>query len=162
MKKLLIAAIALGSVLTFSCKKDYQQPHQLFIGATLKNVSWIAQPTTSYIDNNDSLLVQGFHPQGEQNLAFKIKFTGPGTYSLTGTQAYYFTTVGSDAISSQYQLDPTQTSSVTFTSYNIGTNIAEGRFEIHLQKIVGGAAFDNTLSFTSGQFWMQMPAVPGQ
>ncbi|MFI5160004.1 MAG: DUF6252 family protein [Sphingobacteriales bacterium] len=162
MKRILITTIAVFAVFAFSCKKE-NQPHDLFIGATLKNTDWLAQPSTSYTANRDTLVIQGTKGvplTGTQNLSFKIRFGGAGSYTLTdANQAAYVVTMEAGAINT-YALDPTQTNTVIINRFDVKTNIAQGSFQLHFIKVSGPG--DNTLSFTNGSFWIQTPAVPGQ
>ncbi|HZX57996.1 MAG TPA: DUF6252 family protein [Mucilaginibacter sp.] len=162
MKRLVITTIALFSLFTFSCKKD-NQPHDLFIGATLKNTDWLAQPSTQYLANGDTLLIQGIKGApltGTQNLSFKIRFGGAGSYTLTSaSQAAYVINMEAGAINI-YVLDTTQANTVVINKFDIRTNIAQGSFQLHFIKTSGPG--DNTLSFTNGSFWIQTPAVQGQ
>ena len=162
MKRIVITTIAAFALFTFSCKKD-NQPHDLFIGATLKNTDWLAQPSTQYLANRDTLLIQGIKGvplTGTQNLSFKIRFYGAASYTLTSaSQASYVVTMEAGAIN-VYALDTTQTNSVIINQFDIKTNIAQGSFQLHFVKVSGPG--DNTLSFTNGSFWIQTPAIPGQ
>jgi len=162
MKRIVITIIAAFALFTFSCKKDYQ-PHDLFIGATINNTDWVAQPSTTYLANRDTLQIQGSTGEvtrGGQNLIFKIRFNGVGSYSLTNAgQATYLVTMEAGA-TNIYALDTTQTNSVTITRFDISTNIAQGSFQLHFVKTSGPGA--NSLNFTNGSFWIQTPAVPGQ
>jgi hypothetical protein len=153
----LIAILAFCAVFAFSCKKDSHNPAEnLFIGATKKNTNWqISQPSTSYFANRDSLMIQGV--KGEEGITFKIAFHGKGTYQLKGNQAIYFTTLGQDVITSQYQPDATKINTLTITNFNIYTNVVTGNFELNLKKIEGTASLDNALSFTNGKLWVLTP-----
>jgi hypothetical protein len=158
MKKILIAVSVFCTVLAFSCKKSNENPAaNLFIVADFQGINWLAQPSTSYTPNRDTIKIQGFRATGEQNLVFKIRFNGMGNYTLKGGQASYYTTLGSDAITSNYKLDTTKTNTVTITGFNMYTNIATGKFQLNFVKTAGGSAFSNTANFTNGQFWIQLP-----
>jgi hypothetical protein len=160
MKRILIAAMAFCATLTFSCKKD-NTTHDLFIGATMQNTDWTAQPTTTYFAGKDSLQIEGSHANtnDQQNLVIKIPFHGKGNYLITGDQANYFTILGGDAVTSTYTLDPTQNNYVNITSFNAVTNIATGNFELHFLKFYGPETLVTTLNFTNGQFWIETPPV---
>lgn len=162
MKKSLIITATFCLLLIFSCKKDYQ-PHALFIGATLNNTNWVAQPSTTYLANRDTLQIQGSTGEvtrGGQNLIFKIRFSGVGSYGLTSAgQATYLVTMEAGA-TNIYALDVTQANYVTISQFDVRTNIAQGSFQLHFIKTSGPGA--NSLNFTNGSFWIQTPAVPGQ
>jgi|SRR5579872_3953949 len=160
MKRIVITIIAAFALFTFSCKKD-NQPHDLFIGAILKNTNWLAQPSTSYFANRDSLQVTGIKEtnQGSQNLSFNIRFQGVGTYPLTAGQATFINYFESAGMT--YKLDITQPNLVNITSFDVKTNIATGSFQLYFTNATGNPGTDK-LSFTNGSFWIQTPAVPGQ
>ena len=162
MKRILIAIITTFTLFTFSCKKE-SQPHALFIGATLNNTDWVAQPSTAYLANRDTLQIQGSTGEvtrGGQNLIFKIRFTGVGSYCLTSaSQGTYLVTMEAGA-TNIYALDITQANYVTISQFDVRTNIAQGSFQLHFIKTSGPGA--NALNFTNGSFWIQTPAVPGQ
>lgn len=161
MKKILSTLFILCAVLTFSCTKD-NPPHALFLGATLNNKNWIAQPSTSYFANRDSLQINGLYTSSDQSLVMKIRFNGVGNYTLSGDQASFNIFLLSGGVSApiaSYKLDTTQTNTMSITQYNIKTNIATGKFQIYLVKTQGGASYDNKLSFTNGSFWIQLPPV---
>jgi hypothetical protein len=158
MKKILMAASIFCIVLAFSCKKSTENPAaNLFIGANFQGVNWLAQPSTAYTANRDTLKIQGFLETGDENLAIKIRFGGVGNYMLKANQASYYTMNSSGAITSNYKLDTTKANTVTITGFNLATKIATGSFQLNFVKIAGGAGFNNTANFTNGQFWIQLP-----
>lgn len=152
--------ISLGLILLASaCKKDNHKP-DLFIGASLKSQTWLAQPSVGYI-TPDTLQLLGYKADGEQTLYFNLRFKGTGNYTLIGVnQAKYYTTVGQDAVTSSYALDTTKTNTVTVESYVLNTGVMTGRFNLNFVKKQGGASADQTLSFTNGQFWVVAPITP--
>lgn len=158
--KRIFTIISLGLILlAAACKKDNQKPN-LFIGANLKNQNWLAQPSAGYI-TPDSLQLLGYKADGEQTLYFNLRFKGISNYTLTGVnQAKYYTTVGRDAVTSDYALDTTKTNTVTVDSYQLATGVLQGRFTLNFVKKQGGASADQTLSFTNGQFWVIAPVTP--
>jgi len=164
MKRILITTIAALTLFAFSCKKD-NQPHDLFIGATLKNTGWLAQPSTSYFANQDSLQINGTNTTSNQGVEMHIRFTGIGNYTLRNNQASFSVTlgpIGGDGPSYRYNLDTTQTNTLRISSFDVKTNIAKGNFQVHFVRPSLSNAPDGTLSLTNGSFWIQTPAVPGQ
>ncbi|HEY5325534.1 MAG TPA: DUF6252 family protein [Mucilaginibacter sp.] len=158
MKKILFAASAFLVLFSISCKKNNQNPvADLFIGATKNNSAWIAQPSTGYFANRDSLTIRGFHATGEETIVLRLGFKGKGSYILKANQALYETTVGLDAITSSYKLDTTKTNTLTVTSFNPYTNIATGSFTASFVKTYGVASYPNNISFTNGKFWIELP-----
>ena len=158
MKKILFAALCCCAMLIVSCKKENQSlQSNLFIGANFQNANWLATPATSYTANGDTLVVQGLHSQGDENLLFKINFSGVGVYKLTSANQASFYTGSANAKTSNYNLDVTQNNSVTVTGFNAATGIASGSFQLSFVKTAGNAAFSNTAGFSMGQFWIQLP-----
>ncbi|MGZ3767698.1 MAG: DUF6252 family protein [Mucilaginibacter sp.] len=159
MKKILIASLVACTLLVFSCAKEYA-PHDLFIGATLKNTNWVAQPSTSYFANRDSLQINGIYSTSSQSLAMKIRFNGIGSYTLKDQEAsfnIFSPTGGVSAPLTSYKLDINKTNTLTITAFDIKTNIATGSFQVNFVKTNGSG--DNTLSLTNGRFWIQLPPV---
>jgi len=147
-------------MLIFSCKKTTQNPaNDLFIGANLQGMNWLAQPSSKYLAKGDSLQIQGFYAAADQYLVFKIGAISIGTDTLTkASQGSFYSANGPNiAIISNYQLDPSQVNTVTITDINWTTNIATGKFQLNFVKTSGAATFSNTASFTNGQFWIQLP-----
>jgi hypothetical protein len=157
MKTILLAAFVFCFMLTFSCKTDNHNPvDELFIGANKKGTSWLVKyPGTNYTANKDTLIMNGV--KGEEGISIKIPFHGVGTYQLKEGQALYYTTVGGDVITSQYQPDTTKINTLTVTNFNIYTGMVKGDFELNLKKTLGAPALDNTLSFTNGKLWIELP-----
>ena len=153
----MLFAILFTGLSTSCTKHDQTATPKFFIGATKQNTDWIADPSTGFIPTPDTLQIRGYHATGEENLEFKIRFNGIGTYQITGSQAIYYTTLGQDAITSRYILDAAATNTVSITAYNYATNIATGNFQLSFVKTYGGSVSPNSVSFTGGQFWLQLP-----
>jgi hypothetical protein len=155
MKKIIFAALGLCCIMAVSCKKD-QQPttvNQLFIGASIGNINWTAQPVTSRTPG-DSLKVTSYDPSDNSTLVFKMAFKGAGNYTLGAGDATFTTSDGSTTV---YQLDATQTNTINIAQYSVGLNYANGSFQLNFVKVPGSNAAGNTLSLTNGRFWFVLP-----
>lgn len=166
MKHLFFPAIVACLAVFASCRKDTQGPvnnsnpaNDLFVAASFQGANWVAQPTTTFNSVNDTLTVKGFYQAANQTLVFKVRFGGPGTYNLgSSTQAYYYTTGSTGAVTSFYKLDTTQTTNaVTITSFDPSIDIASGTFQLSFVKTSGDASAPNTASFADGKLWIQVP-----
>jgi hypothetical protein len=153
MRKIIIVLLACSWIMTACVKSKGLYSNELFIAATMGNISWVATPSTNVIANTDSVQIQGVKEtaDGSQNLSIRLKFTGPGTYAITGQQAAYINYV--EAASLKYQLDTTQTNNITIATHNVVDGISTGSFQLHFVN----AATGNKADFTNGSFWLQMP-----
>ena len=161
MKKLLFACAMLCAVFLFGCKKDKAQNPQdsLFIGANKNSAAWVAKVTTEYTTNKDSLNIWGFVDQPEETLSIRFKFIGVGQTNIGAKNTYYNTTLGRDAITSDYILDTTKANTVNITSFNVATGLAQGDFTATFKKVYGGSSAPESIVFSSGKFWVAVPPV---
>ncbi len=156
MKKSLPIVILFAVVLLSCGKSKTVKPDALFIAADKLTKAWVAQPAVNYF-TKDTLLIQGYHPTGEENLIFKLRFTGKGDYVLAPGQASFYTTLGQDVLASKYKLDTTATNTITVNSFAVGTGVATGSFQLHFIKTYGADSFPQVLTFTNGKFWVVVP-----
>ena len=154
MKNLSLIALVLLSVLTFSCTKKMDccvLAYQPFITAEKNNVKWDAQVGTTKIAP-DSIAITG--TQTEERLIMRIKFAGKGTYTLTGNQAKFFTTVGQDVITSDYYVDNAAASTIQITEYDYNQAIITGTYSVALKKTSADRypSYPESVKFLSGKF----------
>lgn len=143
----LLAIVALGIV---SCD-DEEQTEPSFVSANLNEEPWSGLPEISIDAAHDTLTFLGIG--NEQVIVFKIKFIGVDVYNLSEHQALYYTTVGGDAITSQYLLNTHTPSQVIITAYDDEQNTLEGSFTISLsQKWSNPESPTDILRFTNGLF----------
>ncbi|MFQ3212820.1 MAG: hypothetical protein ACJAT1_000195 [Marivirga sp.] len=115
------------------------------------NLEWIATPEINWGSIDDTVTIIGMG--NEEHISFRIKLVDEGVYELNGKQALYFTTLGLDAVTSEYILKSNQQSSVTITDYDKNRQIISGRFNIYLQKEWPNTADTlEVLNFTNGEF----------
>jgi len=153
MKNLSLTALVLLSVLTFSCTKQRDccvLPYQPYITAEKNNVKWEAQVGTTKIAP-DSIAITG--SQTEERLIMRIKFAGKGTYTLTGNQAQFFTTIGQDVLTSYYNVDNTAVSTIEITEYDNNQAIITGTYSVTLKKAADRyPSYPESVKFLKGKF----------
>ncbi|HEY8930679.1 MAG TPA: DUF6252 family protein [Mucilaginibacter sp.] len=153
MKKSGLAFAALCGLLIFGCKKDTSpKADDFFIGATKNGINWVGKPAAGTIANGDSAQVVGFKAAGEETLRFNFKLKGPGTYNIKAGEAAYFTTVGMDAVTSNYKIDTTAANTVTIQSFEPKSGYTHGFFQLNFVKITGSGA--DKLTFSNGKFYV--------
>jgi len=141
----------LGATLTlFSCSSnDDDQIDVNFVTAELNSIPWTGQPEINI--DGDTLIFLGIG--NEQVVVFKIKFEGEGSYLLQGQQSIFYTTVGQDALTSQFILDNGKDSRVTITDYDAETGSLTGSFELTLAQEWSNPEIDTqTIIFSNGRF----------
>ena len=154
MKRSIFAVLITCCIAAVSCQKENQSNVQnLYIGANMGGTTWVAKPSTS-TTKGDSLQVQGNNGSGNSTLVFKMAFNGTGNYTLGTGDATFTSANGTTTV---YQLDATQTNTVTIAQYNVGLNLVDGSFQLHFIEAQGSAAPGTALSLTNGQFSFLLP-----
>jgi hypothetical protein len=90
-------------------------------------------------------------------LVINVKFDGTGVYTLNKNQAFYYSTIGGDVISSRYVMSSEDTGRLVILKYDTIHKQIEGNFEISLRK--QSANPDNNvdvLKFTNSSFKLKM------
>ena len=83
----------------------------------------------------------------------KIKFQGIGKYTLIKNQAYYYTTVGGDVLTSKYKLAPNSIGQLIVSKYDKDKKSIEGTFDLMLKKDWSYSENNiDTLNLTDGNF----------
>jgi hypothetical protein len=160
MKRIILMITGLGCLVFSACQKEQVKPNDFFIGANIGTLSWIAQPSTAYVGNRDSLQISGSYSDGSQKLTMKIPFAGIGTYTLTNNQATYTLYSVAGGVSTpvaQYQLDNTQTNTVSLNQSNV--YVETGSFQLSFVKVSGSGTAPANVSFTNGKFWVALPNI---
>ncbi|HVV55582.1 MAG TPA: DUF6252 family protein [Mucilaginibacter sp.] len=161
MRKLSLATVVLFYTLIISCEKGTQvNPNDFFIAANLGSTNWIAQPSTAYLANKDTLQISGSYADGSQNLVMKVPFQGRGNYTLDSSQASFATyniEGGVSVPTAQYKLDTTQINTVSLDQSNV--YVETGSFQLHFIKVSGSSTAANTLTFANGKFWVALPNI---
>lgn len=131
-----------------------------YLFAKKNGSDWNVYATTSYLNDSDTLVIYGMG--SEKSLGMRLPFTGTGTYTIKSTagpyyrnsDAYYYTTVGGDVITSYYTLNDTGT--VEITEYNETQKLIKGRFHFTLKRQLGDAVPEE-MTFTKGEFSVHLP-----
>lgn len=159
MKKLILITIVCLAALTFSCTKERPlccaMPDSPYIYAVKNNVNWQGAPLAEKI-TNDSIAIIG--SQTKERLILRIKTKLEGTYTLTGNQGNYFTTVGQDVITSEYFLDDAATNTVTISKYDNAKDLITGTYSVTLKKATrfSDPAIPATVKFLNGKFMIRI------
>lgn len=154
MKKLLTVICCAVCVIAASCHKDSKViPRDFYFKASKNGVAW-GGVATAYKITGDSLRISAFRQTGEEQLYINIKFNGPGTYPLSPGEAEFLTTIGMDAVTGEYHLDPTQNSKLVISSYDAKNNIIAGGGELYMLK---NSTDYVPLNFGSTSFRVKLP-----
>lgn len=143
----------------FSCQKENTPEPRLsdYRFTTEWNnsgVEWRGIPEIRLDNVTDTLTILGIaNRPNDEVIGMKIKFQGVGTYTLTRNQAYYYSTVGGDVLTSEYKLVPDATSQLIITAYDAEKKLVEGTFNLSLQKKwSSNVNFAEELQLTNGKF----------
>lgn len=158
MKKLILICASSLLIITACTKKDCYvlPPHASFIIAEKGGEKWAAAPEALKI-GTDSMAITG--RENEAQLSIRIKFTGKGNYTLKGTQAKYYITVGQDAMVAEYVLDTNAANKLEVFNYDTNKGIIDGTFSLTLKKVYANPenAYPNQIKFLNGQFSEVLP-----
>ncbi|OKS89576.1 DUF6252 family protein [Mucilaginibacter polytrichastri] len=163
MKKITLLSLVLVSLLS-ACKKDNSTTKiEYSISAKKNNAVWVsANPYTGYVNPSikDSILIIAH--VGEETLGIKFKSKGVSTYQSTEINAYYWNTVGQDAIVATYNLSSDASNKLVINSYDEAKNLMRGSFSLTLKKTYGNSGFPTEVVFTNGELitYVQSPSVP--
>ena len=159
MKNLFFIAIASAALLLSACTREKNcclLPPSYFVNASKNSVNWLSQGTAETL-GTDSLMIVG--SQTDERLLLRLKFTGKGVYTFHNTQAFYFTTVGQDVATSDYQVDESAVSTLEVLDYNVSAKTISGTYSLRLKKVYGNpdSDFPATAIFANGQFSVKLP-----
>ncbi len=153
MKKivlLFIVACCMAPVL--SCKKDKTVAAN-GISAKKDVADWTTiNVITGFkpLNTKDTLFIAA--QNGEENIVIALKQKGAGTYQSTEFKAWYYTTVGFDAVVSKYQVYSDPGNSVTITNYDESAHTIKGTFNILFKSTYkNGDSFPDEVKFTNGK-----------
>jgi hypothetical protein len=153
MNKLIAVLFCL--LVTFqSCKKDKVAGPSNFLSAKKNQVLWNVKSEVNYNKVTKKLTILGVNGGANPDiLVISLVLDKPGTYLLKGKEAYYYTTIGGDVISSSYQLEGNNTGELILSRFDPDTNIIEGSFNFGLKRIGNGdVSTQENLDFTNGIF----------
>jgi hypothetical protein len=157
MKRFLFPACFAICILICSCHKDSKVIRGDYYFEASKNSEGWGATLSAYAIPGDSLRLAAFRQTGEEQINVNIKFKGTGDYVPRINQAVFFTTVGTDVISSHYRLDTTKTNTLTIASYSTETRIIAGSFTLHFLKDSTDPTEYVPVDFTSGLFRVKLP-----
>lgn len=160
MKKLFFITIASIAVLLSACTREKSccvlVPAPPFVAGSKNSTDWTSKGTAETF-KTDSLMIIG--SKTDERLIMKLKFSGKGVYTFQNTQAIYFTTVGQDVSTSEYQVDESGTSTLEVLDYNVSAKIISGTYSLKLKKVYGNpdSAYPPIITFAKGQFSVKLP-----
>lgn len=158
MKTPHLIALLLLSAVTFSCTKDKETPvccvlpESPFITAKKNTIFWSAGPSAQKMQGTDSIAI--FGAKGNDLLVIHVKSKQEGIYTLTSNEAKFYTLLGGDVITSEYNLDNSAQNTLTILKLKNGPDIINGTYSLTLKKLnsPSTAEFPATIKFTDGMF----------
>lgn len=141
----------------FACQHETEVMPRIteeFVSARKNDVAWNGLPEIHLNSATDTLTFLAIANQPNDEVLFmKLRFDGAGVYELTGNQAYYYTTVGGDVLTSEYKLVSGVAGILYVENYNAAEHLLEGSFRLTLAKERSNPENDTpTLHFTDGSF----------
>ena len=152
MKKTLVALIL--AIVAFSCDDDNETTPDDFIVARKNGVTWEGHTEMVFDQNNNSDTLYIFGIGIDETLVMRIKFEGLGNYSLEKSHGTYYTTLGGDVLTSEYQTEGgNYIGGVKITRYDKDARIVEGNFGVVLKQKRGNPdSSTQSVVFTLGRF----------
>jgi hypothetical protein len=145
-------------ILSFAaCKKDKQVAANE-ISAKKGTINWnTSNLSTGFkpLDTKDTLFIVA--QNGEEDLVLAIKQKGAATYRPDEFKAYYYTTVGLDAVASKYHLINDPANTITITNYDETTHVVNVTFNLTL--INNNSSISDKITFTNGKINAQLSDV---
>lgn len=126
-----------------------------FVSVKKNGLAWAGVPEMHLNKATSTLTLLGIanRPADEEVLVLKLKFEGPGTYSLTKQQAYYYTTARGHVLTSAYKLASCAAGVLEISGYDPTGKLLEGSFRMVLTKEQGGPETNvEAVTFTEGRF----------
>jgi hypothetical protein len=161
MKKLTLISFASLSLLCFSsCLKTDDNcctvPFQPFLGYSIGDLRLYNDVTTAKV-GTDSISIIGIRP--DSKLTIHIKYSGKGTYILTGNQALFSPKTGSGSTTGTYNVSTSGINKVEITAVDSVNRLANGKFSFTLKKVTASSpgAQPDSVVFTNGEFGIVVP-----
>ena len=126
-----------------------------FVSVKKNGLAWAGVPEMHLNKATSTLTLLGIanRPADEEVLILKLKFDGPGTYSLTKQQAYYYTTAKGHVLTSAYELASCAAGVLEISGYDPAEKLLEGNFRLVLTKEQSSPETDaEVVTFTEGRF----------
>ena len=104
----------------------------------------------------DSISILGL--SRDAGIKMHIKYTGKGTYTLTGNQAKYYQVIGSDTVS-RYTAGVTTGSTLEVTDLDSTQKVIAGKFTLKFKRTfpVTSSIYPDSVKFTKGNFLIYLP-----
>ena len=159
MKKITFTILALGTVLFSSCFKNndnhtgfYYDPY--FI-AERNGLAVYAYPGSAKV-GADSIQVSG--KSNDAGIRMNFKYTGKGTYVLSGNQAKYYQLLGKDTVS-RYNIGVANGSTIEVAALDSINKIIGGKFTLKFKRTfpVTSSVYPDSVKFVNGQFVIALP-----
>ena len=147
-------ALILLIIAMASCQEDKAGLTDNSFSVSRNFFPWLGAAEIHVDNTNDTLTFLGVGASANDDvILLKIKFNGPGTYALAKNQAHYYSTVGGDVLTSNYELAPNDVGEFVISKYDPAGKLLEGSFKVSLKKTwsYGGNGAD-ILNFTDGHF----------
>ncbi|MEB0263935.1 MULTISPECIES: hypothetical protein [unclassified Mucilaginibacter] len=159
MKKLTFTYMALLTLLLSAClKKDdncCRTGYQQYFVTERNGLSVYAEPFSKKI-GTDSISVLGL--SRDAGIKMHIKYTGKGTYTLTGNQAKYYQIVGNDTVS-RYNAGIAAGSTLEVTDVDSTVKAITGKFTLKFKRTFPATSsiYPDSVKFTKGNFLIYLP-----
>lgn len=154
MKILMLILLILG--LTACDDNNSIEPKETFL-VEANGSRWTGTTEIQTDESSDSLTILGIVPRPEGVIWMRIKFQGPGQYSLKNNCGYY-STIGRDVLTSEYRLGQGAAANFVITQYDETEKSIEGTFEMTFEKIYSNPdTAVEILNFTNGSWKGEMP-----
>jgi hypothetical protein len=152
--KTIVAFLLVSLIISCHQSDNTSQLLDNHVSAKRNNVNWIGSTEIRLDSVTDTLTFLGIaNRPNDEVIVIKIKFTGAGSYSLTKSQGYYYSTVGGDVLTSEYGLAQNTGSQMIISKYDQSRRSIEGSFEMSLKKKRSNPENNiDTYNFTQGSF----------
>jgi uncharacterized protein YdgA (DUF945 family) len=106
-----------------------------FVRAKKNDSDWRGATEIHLNKNADTLVFLGIsHSPDSEVIVMKFKFSGVGKYTLSDSQASYYSTIGGDVTLSEYELRANEKGKIEISNYHEKEKLIEGKFEMTLKK----------------------------
>ncbi|MET3977530.1 hypothetical protein ABIB62_000096 [Mucilaginibacter sp. UYP25] len=159
MKKFTFIALGFFALLLSSCLKNddncCRTSYQQYFVAEKNGLSVYAEPYSAKV-GTDSISILGLGR--DAGIKMHIKYTGKGTYALTGNQARYYQLIGKDTVS-RYNAGVAGGSSLIVTDVDSTQHVIAGTFTLKFKRKfpVTSSIYADSVKFTKGNFLIYLP-----
>ncbi|MES2265371.1 MAG: DUF6252 family protein [Bacteroidota bacterium] len=159
MKKLTFTSLALITLLFSACLKNDDNccstGYQQYFVAERNGLSVYAEPFSKKV-GTDSISILGL--SRDAGIKMHIKYTGKGTYALTGNQAKYYQVIGKDTVS-RYNAGVAAGSTLEVTDIDSTAKVIAGKFTLKFKRTfpTTSSVYPDSVKFTKGNFLIYLP-----